>query len=92
MVDLRRRIEKLENRRGGTAPIRLKMPDGSIRTINIDPVILLGAVFTDRLTAELALVKECVSVSKSGGQLVGLARALLLSPRDPPKNCVCQEG
>lgn len=92
MVDLRRRIEKLENRRGGTAPIRLKMPDGNIRTINIDPFVLLGAVFTDRLAAELALVKECISISESGGHLVALARALLLSPMDPPEKSICQEG
>ena len=83
-INLRRRLEALEQDFISSEPIRLLMPDGRIETLpGCDVPGLLGRAVRGDRTPEMELVAGSVSSTEpDGAHMIDLVRALLHGPTE----------
>jgi len=85
-MNLRRRIELLENRHTSELPITLQMPDGRTETLrgggDYVADLVSRAVYGDRAPDVELLAHSISSTEPGGGRMLELARAILNSPAE----------
>ena len=77
-MNLRNRLEKLEQVTRGREDTILRMPGGGIVRLTGDPIAIYQKVFRDPNCDEALALRKCLDVIEPDGHLLELARAVLI--------------